>query len=141
MSSGLEATDEVFRSPASIVFDQAETGCTPSRPSWWPPWPDTPRRRPSRPYAKRHSSVAVSFGSFTSAMFVRRRMHPWSKIFTVLIIVAHGCGERRRIGARPASATVVVQVVLGNLVVFGVVWLANVGSGVPVRRSVMPRRG
>ena len=24
MSSGLEVTDEVFRSPASIVFDQAE---------------------------------------------------------------------------------------------------------------------
>ncbi|MFF5292988.1 amino acid permease [Paractinoplanes globisporus] len=34
-----------------------------------------------------------------------------------------------------------VQVVLGNLVVFVVVWLANMGSGVPVGRSVMPRRG
>jgi len=27
----LEITDEVFESPYSIVFDQAETGCTPSK--------------------------------------------------------------------------------------------------------------
>jgi hypothetical protein len=32
MSDGLEVTDEVFRSRASIVFDQAENGCTRSRP-------------------------------------------------------------------------------------------------------------
>ena len=35
MTSGLEVTGEVFNSPASIVFDQAETGSTPSRPSSW----------------------------------------------------------------------------------------------------------
>jgi ornithine carbamoyltransferase len=37
MTSGLEVTDEVFRSPASIAFDQAENACTSSRPSSSPP--------------------------------------------------------------------------------------------------------
>lgn len=36
-----EVTDEVFRSPASKVFDEAETACTPSRRSCAPPWPPT----------------------------------------------------------------------------------------------------
>jgi ornithine carbamoyltransferase len=37
MTDGLEVTGEVFGSDASIVFDQAETACTPSRPSSSPP--------------------------------------------------------------------------------------------------------
>ena len=35
---GMEVTDEVFESEASIVFDQARTGCTRSRRSWWRRW-------------------------------------------------------------------------------------------------------
>ena len=32
-----EVDDVVFRGPHSVVFDEAETGCTPSRRCWWPP--------------------------------------------------------------------------------------------------------
>ena len=35
----MEVTEEVFESPASIVFDRPRTGCTRSRPSSSRPWP------------------------------------------------------------------------------------------------------
>lgn len=34
---GAEVTNSVFTSPASLVFDQLQTICTPSRPSWSTP--------------------------------------------------------------------------------------------------------
>ncbi|WP_433295609.1 APC family permease [Actinoplanes sp. CA-030573] len=68
--------------------------------------------------------VAVSFGSYASAMFADESA-AWSKLFAVLIIVVMTAVNIVGSSLVARAQTLIVYVVLGILVVFAVVTLAN----------------
>lgn len=88
------------------------------------------------------SMVAVSFGSYASAMFAGGSA-VWAKAFAVLIVIAMGTLSVLGATAVAKVQGVIVRVVVGILVVFSVVTLANVQwsllafSGYPSLRMIV----
>jgi L-asparagine transporter-like permease len=86
--------------------------------------------------------VAVSFGSYASAMFANENA-AWAKVFAVLIIVAMTAVNVVGSKLVANAQTVIVYVVLGILVVFAVVTLVNMNpdllapSGYPPLRDII----
>jgi amino acid transporter len=86
--------------------------------------------------------VAVSFGSYASAMFAGENA-VWAKVFAALIIVVMTAVNIVGSGLVAKAQTVIVYVVLGILVVFAVVTLVNMNpsllapSGYPPLRDIV----
>ncbi|MGZ8614025.1 MAG: APC family permease [Actinomycetota bacterium] len=87
------------------------------------------------------SMVAVSFGSYASSMFTDGSA-TWAKAFAALIVLVMGTLSVLGAGAVAKAQGVIVRVVVGILVVFSVVTLANVDwsllgfSGYPSMRQI-----
>lgn len=85
--------------------------------------------------------VAASFGSYASATFTGSNA-AWAKAFAVLIVVVMSAVNIAGSGLVARAQTVVVYVVIGILVVFAVVTLANINgsllapSGYPSVRDI-----
>ena len=88
------------------------------------------------------SMVAVSFGSYASSMFTDGNA-TWAKGFAALIVIAMGALSVLGAGAVAKAQGVIVRVVVGILVVFSIVTLANVNwsllafSGYPSMRQIV----
>ena len=86
--------------------------------------------------------VAVSFGNYASSMFTDGDA-TWGKIFAVLIVLAMGTLNIVGSGAVAKAQAVIVRVVVGILVFFAIVTLANVNwsllapSGYPSVREIV----
>jgi amino acid transporter len=86
--------------------------------------------------------VAVSFGSYASAMFTGENK-AWAKVFAALIIVVMTAVNIVGSGLVAKAQTIIVYVVLGILVVFAVVTIANMHpsllafSGYPPLRDII----
>ena len=88
------------------------------------------------------SMVAVSFGSYASSMFTNGDA-TWAKWFAALIVVGMGALNVLGSGAVAKAQGVIVRVVIGILVFFAIVTLANVewsllaASGYPSLRQIV----
>lgn len=88
------------------------------------------------------SMVAVSFGSYASSMFAGSSAD-WAKIFAVLIVLAMGTLNVIGSGAVAKVQGIIVRIVIGILVFFSIVTLANVDwsllafSGYPSMRQIV----
>lgn len=88
------------------------------------------------------SMVAVSFGSYASSMFTGGSGN-WAKVFAGLIVLATGTLNIVGSGAVAKAQGVIVRVVIGILVLFSIVTLANVDwsllafSGYPSLRQIV----
>jgi amino acid transporter len=88
------------------------------------------------------SMVAVSFGSYASSMFAGSSAD-WAKVFAVLIVLVMGTLNVVGSGAVAKVQGIIVRVVIGILVFFSVVTLANVNwsllafSGYPSMRQIV----
>lgn len=88
------------------------------------------------------SMVAVSFGSYASSMFTDGDA-TWAKVFAALVILAMGALNVVGSGAVAKAQGLIVRVVIGILVFFSIVTLANVDwsllapSGYPSMRQIV----
>ena len=88
------------------------------------------------------SMVAVSFGSYASSMFAGSSAD-WAKVFAVLIVLAMGTLNVVGSGAVAKVQGMIVRVVIGILVFFSIVTLANADwsllafSGYPSMRQIV----
>ena len=88
------------------------------------------------------SMVAVSFGAYASSMFTGSNA-TWAKVFAVVIILAMGTLNVIGSGAVAKVQGMIVRVVIGILVFFSIVTLANVDwsllafSGYPSMRQIV----
>jgi amino acid transporter len=83
--------------------------------------------------------VAVSFGSYASALFAGENP-TWSKIFAVLIVLVMSGVNIAGSQLVARAQTVVVYVVLGILVLFAVVTIANMNPALLAPASYPPLR-
>jgi amino acid transporter len=83
--------------------------------------------------------VAASFGSYASATFTADNT-TWSKIFAVLIVLVMAGVNIAGSGLVARAQTVVVIVVLGILVTFAVVMLANINGSLLAPTGYPPLR-
>ena len=88
------------------------------------------------------SMVAVSFGAYASSMFTGSNA-TWAKVFAVVIILAMGTLNVIGSGAVAKVQGMIVRVVIGILVFFSIVTLANANwsllafSGYPSMRQIV----
>lgn len=88
------------------------------------------------------SMVAVSFGSYASSMFTDGSA-TWAKVFAALIVLVMGTLNVIGSGAVAKVQGMIVRVVIGILVFFSIVMLANVNwsllafSGYPSMRQIV----
>ncbi len=88
------------------------------------------------------SMVAVSFGSYASSMFTDGNA-TWAKVFAALIVLAMGTLNVVGSGAVAKAQGVIVRIVIGILVFFSIVTLADVDwsllafSGYPSMRQIV----